>query len=343
MTTFYAVDNEFAASTGSNVNNGYGGPGTSQFDYPPNATMDLTVSTRPGDTQAELFEVGEAYTVAWQGGPGGGAYIENATVLRSDTIGPDQGVIVFEGLDENGDLTQVVWSPGYDLEQWYWDNFSGGESPGFYTTDQIAGNHTYICFDAATRLATARGGRRRIDELQVGDRLRTRDHGQLPILHMTEQIAPGIGKSAPICIAPGTFDNEAELRLSPNHRVLLTGWEAELLFGCSAIYVPAKALLTIPGVQQRAQPRVRYWHVLLPVHAAVLAEGVACESLLVTDLTSREIRACLPQGQRARETAYPCATPYEARPLAQQMARCLAAQRGAKSSDATVSKDAARA
>ena len=141
--TFYAQDNEFAAATGGNVNYS---AGFSRFDYPPNSSRDLIINSQPGDSDPRLFEVGEVYTVSFSGN--GGATITNATIIRSDYTTQDdgtpiegnEGAIVFEGLDENGDLTQVVWSPNFDLETWYFDNFTGGGSPpGFYTQDQDAG------------------------------------------------------------------------------------------------------------------------------------------------------------------------------------------------------------
>ena len=44
--TINAVDNEFAASSGANVNNT---AHTSTFDYPPNSTSNLTITSNMGD------------------------------------------------------------------------------------------------------------------------------------------------------------------------------------------------------------------------------------------------------------------------------------------------------
>jgi hypothetical protein len=95
MFTFNAEDNEFAASTGSNVNNGYNGSNTSQLDYPPTSSRDLSITSGSNDDDARLFEVGETYTVQWTGGPSGGAYIENAVVIRSDSFSESSGAIIF--------------------------------------------------------------------------------------------------------------------------------------------------------------------------------------------------------------------------------------------------------
>ena len=125
--TFNGLDNEFALSTGSNVNSS---PGRSKFDYPPTSSTNLTVTSQEGDTDPNLFEVGETYTVSWSVASSG--TILDATVIRSDDApSGGGGVIVFEGLDENGNLAQVVWTPSFDLETWYFDNFNGGCHPNF--------------------------------------------------------------------------------------------------------------------------------------------------------------------------------------------------------------------
>lgn len=48
--TFTALDNEFAAATGANVNSNAGGPNTSTFDCPPIGAADLVISSHAGDT-----------------------------------------------------------------------------------------------------------------------------------------------------------------------------------------------------------------------------------------------------------------------------------------------------
>ncbi|MEZ5714708.1 MAG: hypothetical protein R3D85_05800 [Paracoccaceae bacterium] len=108
--SFYALDNEFAVSTGSNVNSS---PGHSDFDYPPTSSRDLIITTHDDDDDPRLFEVGDTYDVSY-GGPGGAHTLTDAVVIRSDAAPGGGGVIVFEGLDEDGNLTQVVWTPDFD-------------------------------------------------------------------------------------------------------------------------------------------------------------------------------------------------------------------------------------
>ena len=132
--TIYAQDKEFAVASGDNI---YVTSDYSYFDYPPNSTTDLTVTSDAGDDNQFLFETGETYDLSWVGNSGGGV-MEDAVVIRSDYLGPGQGAIVFEGINSiTGEPFQLVWSPGFDLEAWYWENNGGPSSPNaFYTSDQ---------------------------------------------------------------------------------------------------------------------------------------------------------------------------------------------------------------
>jgi hypothetical protein len=247
-------------------------------------------------------------------------------VLRSDDLAVGEGAIVFEGLDENGDLTQVVWTPNFDLETWYFDNFNNGNSPGFYTTDQVAGDYRLACFAAGTLIGTPKGPQP-VELLHPGALVETRDHGAQPILWKTDQRLAGRGSAAPIRFAAEAWGNEDIVMLSGNHRVLLTGWEAELNFGASEVYVPAKALLNRPGVVRVARRHIRYIHLALPVHAALMSHGMWTESLLAEPPCAVEARGepmlvglrLGPSQAPLQAAAYPCLTYREAVWLASVM------------------------
>jgi hypothetical protein len=53
------------------------------------------------------------------------------------------------------------------------------------------------------------------------------------------------------------------------------------MFGCDAVLVAAKHLLSLPGVTvDPADSGVDYWHLMFDRHQVILAEGMATESLL---------------------------------------------------------------
>lgn len=331
--TFSAIDTEFAAATGSNVNNNVGGPGTSQFDHPPNATRDLLITANAEDPDPYSFEVGDTYDISF-GGMGGSVYLENATVIRSDEIRFSNGhAVVFEGTDGNGDLVQVVWSPGFNLEQWYWNTFHSGASPGFYAYDRDPATEfaaPVICFEAETLIATPRGPVRAAS-LVPGMMVETVDHGAQMLLWVGQSVTRGTGPMAPVEFPAGAIGNDRPLVLSQQHRVLHASAMAALMFAAPEVLISARAYATAGACGARIvdRPMVRYVHLLFERHELVLAEGAACESLYLGDVARRaldleareEIAVHFPEldlgigGDDVIEAVRPILRGYEARAL----------------------------
>ena len=278
--TFYAIDEEFAAATGTNVNVA---PGRSRFDNPPNAFKDLVITVKDGDSDPRHFELGDSYALEW-GGYGGGGAIEDAVVVRSDMAPGSGGVIVFEGTDENGDIVQIVWTPGFNLEDWYWDHYNPSAEPQFYVADTDPNySHEFICFAEDVRIATAMGGVRAGD-VWVGDLVQTLDGGPQPVSWVGRRLVPGTGANAPVLFAPGAIGNHSPLKLSQQHRVLIASPLAELMFGASEVLVPAKALINGVDICLMPCARIAYVHLALESQQILLAEGAHCESLLPGDM-----------------------------------------------------------
>ncbi|MEZ5753850.1 MAG: Hint domain-containing protein [Paracoccaceae bacterium] len=79
---------------------------------------------------------------------------------------------------------------------------------------------------------------------------------------------------APVEIAAGTLGAHRALRLSGNHRVLLTGARAELLFGEAEVLVKAKHL--VDGRAVRSGGGRGHYHLLFDRHEVVMANGLPC-------------------------------------------------------------------
>lgn len=135
-----------------------------------------------------------------------------------------------------------------------------------------------ICFARGTLIETP-DGPRFIETLREGDLVNTLDHGPQPIRWIGSERLDGRGRNAPIRIARGALGNIRDLWVSPNHRMLVRGPEAELLFGHDEVLVAAKHL--VDGDRIRTEPRavVDYFHFLCDEHQIVFAEGCASESL----------------------------------------------------------------
>jgi|GEM_PF-2408012 len=150
-----------------------------------------------------------------------------------------------------------------------------------------------LCFDGKALIQTAKGPQRAID-LRVGDLVETVDRGYRPIIWLGKKRVdfnanPEMQKHTPIVFERGSIDGTLparRLRLSPQHRVLVTGWRAQFYFGADAILVPAKSLVNGTSVwQDTGCGSIDYVHILLDSHELILAEGAPAETLLLGDIT----------------------------------------------------------
>ena len=140
-----------------------------------------------------------------------------------------------------------------------------------------------ICFTPGTMIATP-SGPRRIETLREGDRVLTRDNGPQPIAWVGDRtLSAGELAAAPrlrpITIAPEALGGSQALTVSPQHRLLIEGARAELMFDEPEVLVPAVSLLGGDMAWRADVPGVRYIHLLFERHEVIWANGVATESL----------------------------------------------------------------
>lgn len=142
------------------------------------------------------------------------------------------------------------------------------------------------CFTPGTRILTP-GGDRVIDELCVGDLVATLDNGPQPIRWIGRVRVDACqmsrsDKFRPIRIARGAFGPDRPARdmlLSPQHRVLLEGWKAELLYGEPQVLVAAAHLLDDHQVTRaRDLDETTYIHLQFDSHELIWSDGMLSES-----------------------------------------------------------------
>lgn len=133
------------------------------------------------------------------------------------------------------------------------------------------------CFTAGTLIETPQGPRR-IETLQPGDLVITRDNGAQPLRWIGQRQVPGTGENAPIRFQAGAIGNTRALEVSPQHRMLIEGWRAELYFGQDEVLVAAKHLVNGDTICRAPTAEVHYIHLLFDRHEIIQAEGVASES-----------------------------------------------------------------
>jgi hypothetical protein len=171
---------------------------------------------------------------------------------------------------------------------------SNGDNPSFPWPRVTA-----VCFAAGTSLSTP-AGQRRVETLAPGDLVLTRDNGPQPVRWIGQRrvTAREIARACDVRLAPvrirrGAFAPglpERDLLVSPQHRILVTGWRAELHFGEPEVLVAACHL--VDGKTVTVEPPdqgVTYYHVMFDHHEIVLAEGLPAESFRAGPQAMRSI------------------------------------------------------
>jgi len=143
-----------------------------------------------------------------------------------------------------------------------------------------------ICFTPGTRISTP-DGPRFVEELRIGDQVQTRDSGAQEILWTGSRRMTGarlfvMPRLRPVRIRTGALGidrPEHELLVSPEHRMLVRGPAAKALFNTSEVLVPARDLVNGSTIVVDLTVReVTYFHLLLPSHQILWANGVETES-----------------------------------------------------------------
>ena len=166
------------------------------------------------------------------------------------------------------------------------------------------------CFTPGTLIATPDGARM-IDDLEPGDPITTLDGpqpivwlGRLPV-NALQARNPAF---RPIRIRAGALGDGLPWRdmlVSPQHRFVVSGWRADILFGSASVLVAAKHLVNDMTIRPVDVGALTYMHLLLPQHHIILAEGALTESLQQAELSDR----------LAAQSALPCLSAREARLL----------------------------
>lgn len=151
------------------------------------------------------------------------------------------------------------------------------EADGAFESDLVV--LTVLCFTRGTLIETPEGPRA-VDTLAEGDLVNTLDEGPQPIRWIGSMRLSGmVPEHAPVRVKRGTLGNVRDLWLSQNHRVLLRGPQAELLFGEPEVLVAIKHLCNDDTIRIVPCETVEYWHFLFDRHQVVFAECAPAESL----------------------------------------------------------------
>lgn len=146
--------------------------------------------------------------------------------------------------------------------------------------------HGHIaCFVTGSRIMTDRGFVA-INALRPGDVVQTLDHGLQRLRWCGRRTVPSQGAFAAVSIPAGTFGDHGGLRVSPQHRLLVTGWRVELYSGEDQVLVKAVHLVRAGLLRQdNSGCPVTYHHLLFDHHEIINAEGLWSESYLPGPMT----------------------------------------------------------
>ncbi len=157
------------------------------------------------------------------------------------------------------------------------------------TTGRLSGNimldegtiDVVVCFAAGTLIQTDRG-ERPVDTIAAGDRVLTRDRGFQPVRWAGRVLAAPGPATWPVRITAGALGEglpARDLRVSPQHRVLVSGARLRLALSLPEALVPARHLVNGTTILREAGDLpVSYHHLLFDRHEVIYSEGVPTES-----------------------------------------------------------------
>lgn len=203
----------------------------------------------------------------------GEASFSTITIDGNSETGSD--TLDFNGLADRTTLTRTDDGSG---------SFSGSVTMLDGTVVNFSEIENIICFTPGTRILTE-AGERPIETLRPGDRIVTRDDGLQPLRWIGRKNVQGYGNLAPILIEPRAAEGATRpLLVSPQHRMLIAGYRAQLLFGQDEVLIAAKHLVDGTAVRPQPLERVTYIHLMFDRHQVIFANGAATESFHLGDI-----------------------------------------------------------
>ncbi|NUH65460.1 Hint domain-containing protein [Sulfitobacter sp. S0837] len=216
-------------------------------------------------------------------------------VNAGDDVDGGSAGVDFDTLDlrdsapEGGGLNITYTSD--DREDGYVEYFDAdGNAAGRLNFVEI--ENVIPCFTPGTKIATPKG-EVRVEDLQVGDRVITRDNGIQTIRwagarEMTGAEFEMAAHLKPVLIRKGALGNdlpERDMMVSPNHRVLVANDKTALYFEEREVLVAAKHLTGMDGIDVVDVSNTTYIHVMFDRHEVILSDGTWTESFQPGDMS----------------------------------------------------------
>jgi hypothetical protein len=191
----------------------------------------------------------------------------------------------YDGLDGDGNPGTVTAGDEQTTETFTATYTENGTVKTTTLTVEVIGT-TDVCFTRGTMIGTP-SGPKPVENLRKGDLVITRDNGLQPIRWVDSTIATAsdgkaLSRRAPVLIrahALGPNNPQRDTMVSPLHRVVVQGPEAQMLFDQDEVLVCAKFLVNgTTIVPVRGMREVEYFHILFDTHQVIYADGMLSES-----------------------------------------------------------------
>ena len=157
-------------------------------------------------------------------------------------------------------------------------------------SDEIESAGVSSGFEAGTLIDTTNGPRP-IEGLKPGDLVHTIERGLQPVRCVVSRDVPALGGFTPIHLRAPYFGLQQDMTVSPGHRMLIAGADAEYLFGSDAVLVEARHLAKMASVPRRFRGEtVRYVQLIMDCHDCISVAGTWAESLYLGDSADHPVR-----------------------------------------------------
>ncbi|WP_069301675.1 Hint domain-containing protein [Neptunicoccus sediminis] len=214
--------------------------------------------------------------------------VYNATVSYADGTTAAITAVIFQDTEGNTYLApefsanadQAALEAG-PIRSLTLDSLAEGASLGLAANRETA---NYVaCFTKDVMIA-GQHGQRAVQDLAVGDLVRTQDHGLQAIRWTGAARRMATGGLRPVRIRIGALGVNLpaqDLVVSQQHRILVRSPIVARMTGNTEVFVAAKFLLGLDGVSLGpAGGVVTYYHLLLDRHEVIYANGMPTESLM---------------------------------------------------------------
>ncbi len=271
------------------------------------------------------------------------AILYNGNITEAEFLAANPGTVAgtvlipitnWQQINNTGDTVNLYDSLGTAVASvTYPADASAGQSLNYTASGVYEGPGTpdpgVVCFTAGSLIDTAHGPQR-IETLQIGDRLRTLDHGLQTLRWIGRRVVSAAEQArnpalCPVRIEQGALGPCSPLRatrVSPQHRILVSSPATEALFAAPRMLCAAISLIGQPGIRQLPPAEaVEYIHILFDQHEVVFVDGQPSESFFpgqdgleaLSPLARAELFALFPALKSAAfPVAYPVMTKTEA-------------------------------